>query len=151
MARILGLFPSAIIAAKGGMSANAFYRQLKTLGIAARRSEVLALYREAKAITSKSGNEVFANPDLPPASSELQTWPTRKATGVKQGITLAYRDKTTGEISRTYYSVTSPNGILRSEAVAQAIAAYSDAAERYNQDLIGAVHTSAYNLTPTGV
>ena len=151
MARILGLFPSALIAARGGMSANAFYRQLRDLGLAARRSEVLALYRDAKAIVSHSGDEVFQDPDLAPDPANLQIWPTRTAVGVKQTVTLHYRDTTTGEIIKTYYSVSSPNGVTRSEAVDQAISSYSDAADRYGQDLIGAIHTSAYRLTPTGV
>jgi hypothetical protein len=133
------------------MSANAFYRQLQSLGLAARRSEVLALYREAKEIVSAAPEQVFENPDLAPDPTSLKIWPTSKATGVKQTVTLTYRDRTTGEISKTFYSVTSPDGIARSEAVDEAIGAYSDASERYNQDLIGAIHTSAYRLTPTGV
>lgn len=133
------------------MSGNAFYRELQALGMGARRSEVLALYKLAKAITSHSGDEIVQDPTLVPSGTDLLPWPTRTATGVKQTVTITYRDKTTGEITQTYYSVTSPNGITREEAVDQAIGAYSDAAERYNQDLIGATHTSAYQLTPTGV
>jgi hypothetical protein len=151
MARILGLFPSALIAARGGMSANAFYRQLQSLGLAARRSEVLSLYRNAVSIVSAAADQVFEDPDQVPNPATLKVWPTAKSTGVKQTVTLQYRDKTTGEISKTYYSVTSPNGITRSEAVDQAISAYSDKADSYGQDLIGAVHTSAFRLTPTGV
>jgi|SRR6185312_342018 len=151
MARILGVFPSALIAARGGMSANAFYRQLQSLGLGARRGEVLALYRQAKSIVSKSGTDVFNDPTLIPSGQDLQSWPTRSATGVAQNVTLAYRDRTTGEISTTYYRVTSEEGVTREQAVAQAVSAYSDASDRYNQDLIGAVHTSAYQLIPTGV
>lgn len=151
MARILSVFPSALLAARNGMSGNAFYRQLQELGLGARRSEVLALYKMAKEITSKTGDSVFQDPTLVPSGDDLQQWPVRSATGIKQTVTLSYRDKTTGEISKTYYSVTSPTGITREEAVAEAIGAYNDASERYNQDLIGAVHTSAYQLVPVGV
>lgn len=151
MARILGAFPAALLAARGGMSANAFYRQLQSLGLGARRGEVLALYKEAQAIVSKTGDEVFADPALAPTASELQVWPTSKATGIAQNVTLTYRDRTTGEVSKTYYRVSSDEGVTREEAISQAVSAYSDASDRYNQDLIGAVHTSAYRLTPTGV
>lgn len=150
MARILGAFPSALIAARGGMSANAFYRQLQQLGMGAKRSEVLALFKIAKAIVTKTDQEVFQDPTLVPSGQDLVPWPVRIATGVKQNVTLTYRDKTTGEIKQTYYSVTSPNGITRQEAVNEAIGAYADASERYNQDLIGAVHTGSYQLVPTG-
>jgi hypothetical protein len=63
---------------------------------------------------------------------------------------LVYRDRTTGNISKTYYSVVSDTGVTRESAISQAIGAYSDNAEQYNQDLIGAVHTSAYQMVPFG-
>jgi hypothetical protein len=151
MARILATFPSALLAARQGMSANAFYRELQSLGLGARRGEVLALFREAKAIVAKAGNDVFEDPTLKPDTTSLLPWPTRSATGVKQNVLLTYRDRTTGEITKTFYSVTSESGITRQAAVDEAISAYSDNTERYNQDLIGAVHTSAYALTPVGV
>lgn len=148
MARILAVFPSALLAARQGMSANAFYRELQSLGLGARRSEVLALYREAKNIVSNGGQDVFQDQGLIPSGTALQPWPTKSATGVKQNVLLTYRDRTTGEITKTFYSVSSESGITRQEAVDQAIASYSDNQERYNQDLIGAVHTSAYQLIP---
>lgn len=151
MARILGAFPAALLAARGGMTANAFYRELQSLGIGARRGEVLALYREAQAIVSKTGSEVFADPTLVPSGQDLQVWPTRSATGIAQNVTLTYRDRTTGEISKTYYRVSSEEGVTREEAISRAISAYSEPSDRYNQDLIGAVHTSAYRLIPTGI
>lgn len=148
MARILGLFPSALIAARGGLSANAYYNELRDLGIAARRSEVLSLFKIAKSITTGSPDEPFRNIYDVPTSDELTTWPSKKSEGVAQTVTLTYRDMTTGQIQQTWWRTVTPNGITREEALATAIDAYSEHAESYNQEIIGAVHTSAYRMTP---
>lgn len=148
MARILGLFPAALSAARNGMSANAFYKEQQSLGLGARRSEVLQLFRIANGIISKTAEEPFRARHLAPTPEELGQWPSRKAAGVVQRVTLTYRDRTTGQIKQTYWSTTNVDPITREKAIAEAIDAYSEHAESYEQDLIGAVHTSAYNLVP---
>lgn len=148
MARILGLFPAALLAARGGMSANDFYRELRAEGIAARRTEVLQLYKIAKASTVKSPDEPFRDLGSRPQESELSVWPSKKATGIMQTVTLTYRDRTTGQIKQTWWRTVTPNGMTREEALATAEDAYSEHAESYNQDLIGSVHTSSYRLVP---
>jgi hypothetical protein len=148
MARVLSAFPSALIAARGGLSANAFARQLQSEGLGVRRSELLQLYKTAVGIVARTAEEPFRDLNSVPTAAERGTWPTRDATGVAQTVTLTYRDRTTGTIKQTWYRTVTPNGVTRGEAVARAISAYSDSADNYEQDLIGAVHTSAYNLTP---
>lgn len=148
MPRILGAFPAALNAASEGISANAFYRRLQELGIGARRSEVLSLYKIAAGIIARSPEEPFRDVTQVPTGEHLLPFPTRHATGVRQVVTLTYRDRTTGHIQQTFWSTVSQNGITRETALATAIDAYSEHAESYDQDLIGAVHTSAYALTP---
>lgn len=148
MARILGAFPAALIASRGGLSANAFYRELQAQGFGARRSEVLQLFKIAKTITTASPEEPFRDITLVPDSSQLQSWPTKKATGIRQNVTITYRDRTTGQIKQTFWSTINSSPLTREQAIATAIDAYSEHAEAYDQDLIGAVHTSAYNLEP---
>lgn len=148
MPRILGLFPSSLIAAKADMTANAYYRELQSLGIAARRSEVLSLYKLSRSIVATAPDEPFRNIGQVPSENELSVWPTKRATGIRQNVSLIYRDRATGAIRRTFWSTSSENGITREEAMAQAIDVYSEHAERYKQDLIGAVHTGAYRYTP---
>jgi hypothetical protein len=144
MAAILGLFGPALVAAKGGVSANAFYRQVKDEGIAGRRSEVLNLFKIAKRITTVSQDEPFRDITQVPNGNELAPWPVKNPAGVSQNVTILYRDRTTGDIKQTYYRVTTENGVTREQALAQAVGAYSEHAESYGQDLIGAVHTSSY-------
>lgn len=148
MARILGAFPAALIAARGGMSANAFVRELQASGFGARRTEALQLYKTAVGVVARTPDEPFRPLGGVPSGDELGTWPSRNATGVAQTVSLSYRDRTTGTIKQTWYRTVTPNGITREAAIAEAIDAYSEHAESYEQDLIGAVHTSAYNLTP---
>lgn len=150
MARVLGLFPSALTAARGGMSANAYYRELQSLGIGARRGEVLQLFKIAKSITTRTPDEPFRNIYAVPNESETEVWPSRKSTGIAQTVTLTYRDKTTGQINQTWWRTVTENGMTREAALATAIDAYSEHAESYDQELIGAVHTSSYKLTPQG-
>lgn len=148
MARILSIFPSALIAAGRGSSANAFYRELQQLGLGARRSEVLALYKIARGIVAQSPQEPFRDITAVPTASEISPWPTKKATGFAQTVQLVYRDRTTGSLAKTYWRTANPQPITREQAMAQAISAYADHADEYNQDLIGAVHTSTYQNIP---
>lgn len=148
MARVLGLFPSALAAASGGMSERAWERQVRAAGLGARSSEMLNLWKIAKSITTASPQEPFNDISKVPSGTELSPWPTKGATGVIQNVTLTYRDRTTGEIKQTWYRVKSDTGVTREQALAEAINSYSDHAEDYDQDLIGAVHTSAYSLVP---
>lgn len=135
-------------AVQQGMSANAFDRQLRELGLGARRSEVLALYKAAAGIVSRSPSEPFQDIRQNPASNPLPEWPTAKATGIHQTVALIYRDRTTGAILQTYWGTSSELGVTREEALATAINAYSDHADEYNQDLIGAVHIASYQNVP---
>lgn len=148
MPAILGTLPSALIAAQEGMSANAFYRELQSLGMGARRSEVLQVFKMAQSIVARSPDEPFRDITQAPNEGELPKWPTKSSNGILQTVSLVYRDRTTGTIARTYWSTKNDVPMSREAAMAAAIDAYSDHAEEYDQELIGAIHTGAYALTP---
>ena len=148
MARILGLFPAALNAARDGLSANAFMNRLTELGIAPRRAEGLQLFKTAKSIVASHPDEPFRDQSSVPTANETALWPTRREAGVAQTVSLTYREAATGQIKQTWWSIKTPNGIAREQAVAMAIDAYSEHAESYNQELIGAVHTSSYRYAP---
>ena len=109
---------------------------------------MLELYRIAKGIVSKSPDEIFRDITQVPTGAEIQVWPTRKATGFLQTVTLVYRDRTTGTLAQTYWKTSNATPMTREQAMATAISAYADHADRYNQDLVGAVHTSTYQQIP---
>ena len=148
MPRILGLFPSALVAVSGGQSANEWIKTMQSLGLGARRGEMLELYSIAKGIVARSPEEVFRDIRQVPTAAEIQVWPTRKATGFLQTVTLVYRDRTTGKLAQTYWKTSNASPMTREQAMATAISAYADHADRYNQDLVGAVHTSTYQQVP---
>lgn len=148
MAAILGTLPSALIAAREGMSANAFYRELQTLGMGARRSEVLSIFKMAQSIVARSPDEPFRDITQAPSGHEVTAWPTKSSTGTLHTVSLVYRDRVTGTIQRTYWSTKTESPMTRENAMAAAINAYAEHAENYEQDLIGAIHTGAYALTP---
>lgn len=148
MARILGLFPSALTAAKLGATATEFYNALRAAGEAPRQSEAYRLFGIAKAAVNQSSEEPFRNLHATPTADELAPWATKSGSGVSQRILMTYRDRATGSIVQTWYTVKSSNGVPRQQAIATAISAYESNAEQYNQDLIGAIHMAAYRLTP---
>jgi hypothetical protein len=148
MPAVLGLLPSALIAAQAEMGANAFYREIRALGMGARRTEVLQIYKTAVSIVARAGDEAFRDITRAPSGGEISPWPTKRATGIRQTVTLVYRDNTTGTIKRTFYSTVSGVPLTRENAMSQAINAYAPHAENYDQTLIGAVHTGAFNFVP---
>jgi hypothetical protein len=148
MARVLRLLPSALIAARGGMSANAFYRTLREQGEAPRRSEALQLYKIARGIVDTHAEEPFRPLGAVPTGNDIALWPTRRAAGIVQTVTLTYRDATTGQLRQTWWSIKTEAGMAREAAIAAAVDAYSDHAVSYGQELIGAVHTSTYRYAP---
>lgn len=150
MARILGLFPSALIAARNGMSASAWYQQLRSQGLAPRRGEAYELFKVAKGVVTRTGAEPFAPVEQVPSGADIGQWPSKNATGIVQTVALAYRDKVTGQVATTWWKINTPQGITRQTAINMAIDAYSAHTEEYGQDLIGAIHTSAYRLVPFG-
>lgn len=151
MARILGAFPAALIAARNNLSQNALIRELRAAGVGARDAEVRALYRLAQQTLQKSGDEPFGDPDLVPDLATAKPWPTVSSTGVKQAVEITYRQKSTGTLVTVPYQVTSENGVTRAEAIETAVNAYASQAERYNQELVGAVHTKTFVLTSATV
>lgn len=148
MARILAAFPSALIAAREGMSANAFYRQLQSLGMGARRSEVLALYRASKSILSLSPEEPFRDIRQVPVGNEIGVWPTRKATGYSQTVAMTFRNKITGEIILRHSSVSSEQPMVRETAMAHVLRVWTAGEQSLEMQLIGAVHVSTRHKVP---
>lgn len=148
MARVLGLFPAALNAARSGASANAFYRALQAEGIAPRRAEALQLYKIARNVIAKSEAEVFKPTSSVPTAGDISQWPTRIRTGIIQNVTVTLRDKTTGQVTSKPLSIKVQQAITRDAAIAKAVDLASEHAESYNQEIIGAVHTSTYELSP---
>lgn len=150
MARVLGLLPSALRAARAGLTASEWYRLLRVQGLAPRQAEAYKLYSHAVSLVSNAPEEIGAPQGKKPESARLPVYPTKNATGIIQTVTLLYRNRTTGQFDKVFYRVTSPKGVTRSSAVKKAIDAYAGQAENYDQELIGAVHSSASRMVPTG-
>lgn len=148
MAKILGLFPQALIAARGGMSQNQFIRTMRAVGEGARDSEMRNLYRIALQTLKTSPDEPFADPNAVPDRAQASPWPTLVATGLKQAVEVTYRVRATGTLVTVPYQVSSQNGVTRQEAVDAAINAYASKAEAYGQEFVGAVHTKVFVMVP---
>lgn len=148
MARILGLMNEALMAARGGLNATQFYNDLKNRGIAPRQSEAYKMFSYAAGIVQDTGAEAFRPLGSVPTAGELSKWPTRGASGVNQRVMVLYREKGTGALVQSFYTVSSQNGVSRQEAINTALASYDANNEQYNTESIGAIHVAAYQLTP---
>lgn len=151
MPRILASWPSALRAAREGMSANAWLREVQSLGMGVRRAEGLQLFRIAKDAVIKGQDEPTRPLGAVPTADEIGQWATKNATGFAHTVTLAYRDRTTGHIAQVWWRQTYETPVTRQQAVNEAIDAYSDNASDYDQELIGAAHTSTYRYVPVGI
>jgi hypothetical protein len=148
VATVQAFFGSALRAAAAGLPANDFVKLLQAEGLGTRRSTVLQLYKVAKGLTVAAEGEPYANQHEVPYGSALGQWPTKKAAGIRQNVKIVYRDRTTGDYKTVPYSTITANGMTRQAAIAAAIDSYADNAERYNQDLVGAFHSSAQLMIP---
>jgi hypothetical protein len=148
VAKILGAYPAALIAARNGLSGAEFIRYLRAAGQGARESEVRALLKVAYQTLRNNPDEAFGDPNAVPDFNTASPWPTVSATGVRQAVELTYRQRATGTLITVPYQVSSEEGVTRSEAIEKAIEAYARQAETYGQDLIGAVHTKTFKLIP---
>lgn len=143
-----GLFGSAVRAAKEGLSAGAWLRALQEAGAGIRRQVGLRLYAQAREVAAEAGEEPLRPLNEVPSLEQMPPSPTRNTEGVLQTVRLVYRERVTGNLRTVFHSTKSESGVTRQEAIDNAIDAYADHADEYQNDLVGAVHTSAIRLTP---
>lgn len=68
------------------------------------------------------------------------------ARGFMQQVEVFVRDRATGQVSTRYYSTPAGDLITRQRAIDQALDEYDAAAEDYDEEVLGAVHTGAFSL-----
>ncbi len=145
------IFGLALRGISEGLSGNKIFTAARDAGIRLRRTDALKIIADARKLVGEYGQEPFRPMGAAPTAAELGRWPTQGAEGVIQTIRLTYRERKTGRIVEQHYSVKSGQGVTRQTAVNAATDAYQAAAERYQQDLIGAVHLGGAQLIPTQV
>jgi|SRR5882724_10250728 len=146
-----GLFGSAVRAAKEGLSAGAWIRAIREAGQGIRRQVALKLFAEAKNVAAEAGQEPTRDLREIPTLAEMPPVATRATEAVLQTVRLVYRERVTGKLKVVFHSTKSDTGITRQAAISNAIGAYASSAEEYEQELVGAVHTSAVRLVPVTV
>lgn len=146
-----GFIPSALRGISEGLSANQWAAVLRESGAGLRRSVALSIYSQARSIAAEYGNEPTRPLNAVPTYQEAKSWPTREASGVLQTVQLFYRERVTGNIIQRFYNVKTPNGITRQDAINSAVNANVGNAAKYQQELIGAVHTGTANLVAQDV
>lgn len=143
--------PSALRALSEGLSANQWAAALRESGAGLRRQSALRIYGQARTIAAEYGNEPTRPLNQVPTYSEAKSWPTNSTSGVLQTVQLFYRERVTGNIIQRFFNVKTPNGITRQDAIDRAVNANVGNAAKYQQELVGAVHTGTANLVAQDV
>ena len=87
--------------------------------------------------------------NLRPVASEIQAWETKKAKGYIQQVEVLVRERATGQIISVPFSVSGRALVSRRNAIQQALDVYSDEnAEKYGQQILGAIYTGTYEARP---
>jgi hypothetical protein len=124
---------------------------LQEAGTGIRRQVALRLYAEAKNVAAEAGAEPTRDLREVPTLAEMPPVATRGTEAVLQTVRLAYRERKTGKLKVVFHSTKSDTGVSRQQAISNAINAYAASSEEYEQDLVGAVHSSAVRLVPVSV
>jgi hypothetical protein len=89
--------------------------------------------------------------DSVPVATEIRTWTTAKAKGFIQQVEVLVRERSTGQIISVPFSLQSKTLVTRREAIRAALDVYSDDnAEKYDQQILGAIYTGTYEARPKG-
>jgi hypothetical protein len=141
----------ALQAVQAGLSARAGLREFREAGGHVGDSTWYKVYGEVAAhISLREG--IYSEPqNLRPVASEIQQWTTSKATGYIQQIEVLVRERGTGEIISVPYSAMGRTLRSRRNIINEALNVYSDEnAQKYNQQILGAVYTGTYQAVPAG-
>jgi hypothetical protein len=88
---------------------------------------------------------------LRPTAQEIQQWSTTNAKGYVQQVEVLVRERETNTVISVPYSAMSNLLRSRQAIVREALSVYSDSnAEKYNQQILGAVYTGTYQAVPEG-
>jgi hypothetical protein len=147
------LFPAtwALQGVQEGLSARAALSQFRNAGGRVADSTWYKVYGQVAAeISLREG--IYSEPiNLRPVASEIKPWVTTRARGYVQQVEILARDRGTGEIISIPYSGMSRTLRSRRAVINEALGVYSDDnAQKYDQQILGAIYTGTYEARPEG-
>jgi hypothetical protein len=152
-----GLIQHALRAVAEGQSANAWMAALRESGAGVRRQTGLRVYGQARALAAEYAQEPTRPLESVPSHSETRPWPTRATNAVLQTVQLFYVEKVTNNVISRFFSVKTPEGVTRGEAISRAITAYEQSppvseggSKPVEARFVGAIHTGTAVLTAVG-
>jgi hypothetical protein len=140
----------AVRALKQGLSARAGLSAYRSGGGRIADATWFRMYSEARESTLAQISELGRPLNRKPTGDEINTFTTKSATGYMQYVDIYVRDKETGLVSVRPYSLRSDRLYSRGKVVNDSLTAYSDAAEAYGEQVLGAAYMSTYELVPGG-
>jgi hypothetical protein len=141
----------ALDAIMSGLSAREGLRQFRESGGHVASGTWFKLTGQLQAMLAEREGVYNEPVNRRPVASEIKTWSTAKAKGYIQQVEVLVKDRASGEIISVPFSVTGRSLASRRSVVNKALDIYSDDnAQRYNQQILGAVYTGTYQATPIG-
>jgi len=141
----------ALQGVEAGLSARAALAAYRDAGGHVADATWFKTYAEVAAHISEREGIFGERQEGTPYASEIQQWETIKAQGYAHQVEVLARERETGEIVSIPYTVMSHELQDRTDVINQALEIYSDEnAQRYNQQILGAVYTGTYQAVQTG-
>lgn len=133
---------------RAGHSLEQAFRFAQQRGFQVSRQTFTKAYGAARAELEAGAVEPLRPLNRFPVGDEINQRDTVRATGYSQKVLVLARDKRTREIIVKPWTMTSRGLLTRQGAIAQAVEAYREFEDRYNQTVIGGVYAGTFQLTP---
>lgn len=136
-------------AARQGLSANEAYRRAHAAGESMARGSFLKLYSQIKADYAQQVTEVTRPLSAKPTHAEIRPYVAAAETGYMQYVDVFVKDRATGEVHPRPYGIRTDELLTRGDVIETALARYTQHAEAYGEQVLGAAYTSTYLYGPT--
>lgn len=141
-------FAAAIRSVREGLSGRAGLRAYRAGGGRIQDARWFRAFGQARSAVAARPAAISAPLDRRATGGEVLTWTTRGARGRIDQVEVMVMDRDTGDVFPVPFSVRSTTGVVRQQAIDDALANVEPMGEAYNQVILGAVHVGAFDLQP---
>lgn len=121
-------------------------RMWREAGGSIRTQTWFRLFGEIRASIGRLEEFMSLPPDIPPSDDHFVPWSAGRPGLRAYQVDVWVRERETGAVMATPFTLVSDEVLSPSEAIDQAIDLYSDHAEKYNQQILGASLTGLFIL-----
>lgn len=135
-------------ALREGLSPTAALKVAREAGLSIRTQEWYRVYGQERANLALTAMARDLPLNRRPAASEIGRWTTRRRKGYAYRVQGVLKDRVTGATKNAYITVTYDRLVSRGKAIADAMAGFTDAEDRYPAELLGAFTGGVFEMVP---